>query len=145
MAGPRGGGFMRHWFAIEVRLSSIKSECEVPNSIISLRPSLCTLVLFIWVLQAPNSFSSYAIMAVAIGGGSWYLTRLARGPTSASSASLIAVSRADPERYSCVVEQQQGALELSQAQRDHEDVQRQRQARLQVRLLSPLFLRALSL
>lgn len=33
---------------------------------------------------------SYALIGVAVGGASWYLSRLARGPTSALQSNVIA-------------------------------------------------------
>ncbi|RDX53020.1 hypothetical protein K466DRAFT_490877 [Polyporus arcularius HHB13444] len=47
MSNLRRGAFMKHWFAVESRVSLLRS---------------------------------YAIVGVVVAGGTWYLTRLARGP-----------------------------------------------------------------
>jgi hypothetical protein len=83
MPGPARNSFMRHWWAVEVRISflagSAADSLSSPNS--QGHPDVSTVVVYPSHFQNLTCFvHSYVVVGAVVVGGTWYLTRLARGP-----------------------------------------------------------------
>jgi hypothetical protein len=85
MPGPIRNSFMRNWWAVEVRITFLAVRYRLTEFAMSPRPSRCEhrrrVLLALPSLTWPF-IHSYVVVGAVVVGGSWYLTRLARGPHS---------------------------------------------------------------
>ena len=95
MPGPVRNSFMRHWYAVEVRIYSLAGRRAADSpSCAKLKqghPHVSTVVvhpLALPKLDVLLFFHSYVVVGAVVAGGTWYLTRLARGPSSMPPTTL---------------------------------------------------------
>ena len=89
MPGPVRNSFMRHWYAVEVRISFLAGRRAADSlSCAKLKqghPDVSTVVVHPFALPKLDAllfYHSYVVVGAVVAGGTWYLTRLARGPSS---------------------------------------------------------------